>query len=462
MKTFAFPIWLVEYSIDDVNFKSDKDTVCALIDRYCAIANNQNDGKGKSDSDIAIEIGDICIEKPDSVDDLKTVLTKERCKQGMLKYLETYKGGMLVTIAKSVGDGGQYINHLEYKFSSDAANWVWNKETVHNKIDELITEYEIIEYSNKVLARNTSYIETIRAWCDKIGQIRLAYSVIKNNIDEGREFYEMLRDLKKANNLLDSQKQKFLSLLMANADNFRLFMSSQAEMFEKSCSHYLDGLSIDDVRTMLDDDQYNFKGSYISEPDKYYEKVQKAVTAYKGTLEHVRLRNLWKEKTGTETPFEWSNINSMPIMAMVPDQGTAMARNAFSTIISGKSDSSLINSAIDYISKMSYTEKLNDKEERDKAFSEVFLKDYSVLFDDADKVKEYLKNHISEQPYYWLESKEVVAKIKSLANANYMQSGYGKAKKIIDEMPAEKAKEYLKQMIEDNIFVGVEIIKGNK
>ena len=39
-------------------------------------------------------------------------------------------------------------NQLQYKFSSDAANWVWNTDTVNAKIDELICEYEIIEISN--------------------------------------------------------------------------------------------------------------------------------------------------------------------------------------------------------------------------------------------------------------------------------------------------------------------------
>lgn len=462
MKTFAFPIWLVEYAIGDVTFKANKDIVIKLIESYCAIANNQNDGKGKSDNDIAMEIGDICIENPDVVEDLKTVLTKDRCKQGMITYLETYEGGKLVSIARSVGDGGQYINHLEYKFSSDAANWVWNKETVHSKIDELITEYEIIECSNKVLAKNTTYVETIRAWCDKIGQIRLAYSVIKNNIDEGKDFYEMLRDLKKANNLLDSQKKRFLSLLVVNVDNFRTFMSSQAELFEKSCSHYLDDLTIDDVREMLDDEKYGFKGSYVSEPDKYYEKVQKAVSIYKETLEHVKLRNMWKELTDTDRPFDWSTQYLMPIMAMVPDQEMAIARKAFSIINSGKNDSDAISSAIDYISKMSYVEKLNSQEERDKAFSEAFLKDYVVLFDNVDDVKEYLKKHVSEHPNYWMESKDVVAKIKDFATASYMKSGYGKAKDIIDDMDADEVKDYLKQLIQDNIVVGVEIIKGKE
>lgn len=46
--------------------------------------------------------------------------------------------------------------------------------------------------------------------------------------------------------------------------------------------------------------------------------------------------------------------------------------------------------------------------------------------------------------------------------AKYNESGYGKAKKVIDEMPAEQVKEYLKKMIEDNFVVGVEIIKKQK
>lgn len=460
MKTFSFPIWLIEYAIDDIKFKTNKDTVCTLIDCYCAIANNQNDGKGKSDSDIALEIGELCINYPDVVEDLKTVLTKDRCKKGMLKYLETYDGGKLVSIASSVGDGGQYINHLEYKFSSDAANWVWNKDTVHSKIDELIIEYEIIENSNKVLAKNTTYVDTIRAWNDKIGQIRLAYSVIKNNLDEGKEFYEMLRDLKKANNLLDSQKKRFLDLLMANVDGFRTFISTQGEMFEKSCSHYLDGLTLEDVKTMIEDDQYGFKGTYNLEPNKYYEKVQKAVADYKGTLEHVKLRNHWKDLTGTDSPMDWSAKYTMPIKALVPESEIISARKAFATINTGKKNPEAIAHAKDYISKMSYIEKLNSKDERDKAFKEVFIKDYAVLFDSVDEVKEYLNSHISDQPDFWMESKEVEAKIKSFATAKYMASGYSKAKQIIDDMPADNVKEYLKQLIEDNIVVGVEIIKG--
>ena len=83
MKTFSFPIWLIEYAIDGVNFKTSKDKVCALINSYCSLANNQNDGKGKSDSDIALEIGDMCIAEKDIVEDLKSVLLKDIEKKGI-------------------------------------------------------------------------------------------------------------------------------------------------------------------------------------------------------------------------------------------------------------------------------------------------------------------------------------------------------------------------------------------
>ena len=165
--------------------------------------------------------------------------------------------------------------------------------------------------------------------------------------------------------------------------------------------------------------------------------------------------------TGTDSPFAWSNKYGVPILAMVPDTETAAARKAFGIINSKSKDAEAIATAEDYISKMAYTADLNDKEKRNKAFVDVFLGEYKVLFDDVDQVIDYLRNHTSDSPYHWLGSKEVASKIKAMANANYMSTGYGKAKKVIDEMPAEEVKEYLKKLIEDNVAVGVEIMKGH-
>lgn len=460
MKNFSFPIWLIEYTLDGVTFKTSKDVVCSLIENYCGIANNQNMEGNKSDNDIALTIGTMCINHKDAIEDLKSVLTKENCKKGMLEYLKVYRDGLLPSIARKIGDGGQYINHLQYKFNSDAANWVWNKDTVNSKIDELIVEYEIIEISNKVLTRSVTYAETLHAWNSKIGQIKVAFSVIKNELGEEKAFFEMLYNLKKSNTLLDSQKKAFLELLRDNITNFKNFMATQTEVFFKTCIFYLDDLTENDAQAILDDDKYGFAGTFTVEPNVYTNKVQAAVKKYKSTLGYMKLLKQWKDLTGTDSPFEWSNKYTMPILCMVPDTEADIARRAFSTINSKSTDDSAISTAQDYISKMSFLPHLNNKEERNKAFRETFLAEYSILFEDIDEVKDYLKRHVSEHPYHWLGSTTVRSRIKTMAQAKYNSSGYSKAKEVIDNMPADQVKEYLKQLIQDNIVVGVEIMKG--
>lgn len=463
MKSFSFPIWVIKYVLEGKSFKSSRDAVSKIIDYYCGIANNKNIEGGKSDNDIALTIGQLCLDNKGVEEDLKSVLTKENCKNGMLEYLKLYESGKLPSLAAAIGDDGQYINQLQYKFSSDAANWVWNTDTVNAKIDELICEYEIVDLSNRILTKNTTYMDAIRAWLDKIRQIRLAYSVIKNELGESRPFYEMLYNLYKQRNLLDSQKKIFLNLLRDNSIEFKSFMGSQSSLFMKACSYYIDDdLTEEDIKTILDDDTFGFENSYLLEPDKYTGKAQKAIENYKNAQRYRKLRKRWSELTGTESPFEWSIRYKMPILAMVPETDEATARKAFGIINSKTKDEEYIAFAEDYIGKMTYRNKLSSKEERDKAFRETFLRDYSVLFEDVDAVKDYLKTHVSVMPYDWIGSNDVAKRIRAMAQAKYVQSGYSKAKKVIDDMPAEKVKEYLKRLIEDNIAVGIEIMKGHE
>lgn len=265
MKGFSFPIWVIKYVFDGNTFKTGKDVISKLIDYYCGIANNKNMEGEKSDNDIALAIGRLCLDHEGVAEDLKSILKDDNCKSGMLEYLKLYEGGKLPSVAAKLNDGGQYINQLKYKFSSDDANWVWSTDTVNAKIDELICEYEIIEISNSILAKHDTYVDTLRAWMDKIGQIRLAFSVIKNELGDSKAFFEMLYNLYKQRTLPDSQKKRFLNLLCENTDNFKHFMRNQSSLFVKAFCFYLDDLTEEDVKYIIDDDTYGFAGSYFVE-----------------------------------------------------------------------------------------------------------------------------------------------------------------------------------------------------
>lgn len=458
MKEYSFPIWTLKSILDTETLKTDVSVLATIIESFCGIANSNNMGVSKSDSDIAMTIGKLAMSNPDAAEDLKGLLSKEMCTKGMVAYLMTFEDGALVSLAKQVGDGGQYINVLRKKFDADAANWVWNIETAQQKIREVILEYTIIVESNKVISKSVSFDSTIREWCDKCGYIRISYAAAKNYLDELGPFLSMLHGIKKAGTLLDSQKKAFLDLLTINTDGFRAFYYNQIDLFKRVCGYYLEGLSDEEVKEVFATIP---AGSFIYEKADYLNTVEGKIKAYKEGLKSAKLKKLWREKTGTDTPRAWSKKNKMPILCLVPDAEIAKAKVAFGAVNRTKSDEAAIDKAMEYFATASFFDLLTDSASLDKAFRDGVIKSYSVMLTDIQEVKDYLDSRITADPYDWFGLPEVDKRLCQMAEAKYNQGGCNQALAKIDEMDISEVKKYLKDLIKDNMIVGMEIIKGN-
>ena len=459
MKEFSFPIWTLKYIIPTIETKTDKKVLFDLINDYSGIANDGNMGTSKSENDYAIHIGELCLEHPSAKNDLCKIISKNNCIEGMKKYIEEFENGQLIKLSQQICDNGQYINVLRSKFDADAANWVWNIETAEQKIREVILDYRIIVESNNVLkSKNNSYENTISDWCDKCRNIRIAYNAAKNYFGDIVSFMEILYTLKKTGTLLDSQKAKFLNLLIHNAQGFDNFYHNQKEVFKIVCSYYLDGLSDRDIEAIyskLPHDHFtDEKGNYLS-------MVDSKVKEYKKKLGYDKLRNLWKQKTNSQSPRKWSMDHSMPILAVVSDDEFQTAKRAFDTINRNSSDETAIKNALDYLENADFYNVLNDDEELNRIFKKKIIKNYSVLLTDIDEVKRELNDRILAEPYDWFGLPEVDKKLKQMAEAKYVQEGTSKALEKIDNMDITDIKRYLKELIKDNMIVGIEIIKDN-
>ncbi len=458
MKEYSFPIWTLKSILAEETLKTDITVLAEIIDSFCGIANSNNMGASKSDSDIAMAIGKLAKDNRDAADDLKMLLSKEKCTQGMAAYLRTFEDGALVALAEQIGDGSQYINVLRKKFDADAANWVWNVETAQQKIREVILEYTIIVESNKVISKSISFEATIREWCDKCGYIRISYAAAKNYLDELGAFLGMLHNLKKAGTLLDSQKKSFLELLIANADNFRSFYNNQVDLFKRVCGYYLDGLSDEEIKEVFATIP---AGSFTYEKADYLNTVEAKVKAYKEGLKSAKLKKLWRDKTGTDTPRAWSKKNKMPILCLVPDSEIAKAKAAFGAVNRTKSDEAAIDKAMEYFATARFFDLLADETALDKAFRDGIIKSYAIMLTDIQEVKDYLDSHITADPFDWFGLPEIDKKLRQMAEAKYNQGGCDRALAKIDEMDISDVKKYLKDLIKDNMIVGMEIIKGN-
>jgi len=459
MKKLSFPMWVLKYVMDGQKFKTDSDTVSELIDLFCGIANNRNFAGNLTDSDIALKIGELCIDHPDVAEDLNSVISKDNCTAGMQKYLATYEDRALLNLAVQVGDNGQYINMLRRKFDADAANWVWNVDTVNHKINETIIEYRIIVESNKILSRSVSFNETIFSWCDKISQLRVSYLMTKNHVGTIEPFLKSLYDLSRTGTLLDSQKADFLDKLIAKADAFRSFINNQVPLLKQMCPFDVEDLSDDEIKTMLEEDD-TFRGSFTKEKSEYANIVTAAVEKFKSKIGHTKLKKLWKDNTGTDTPRAWSNTYHMPALIMVLEDDVAEARKAFDTINRTNPDAASIDQALAYLERVNIFDAMNSEDARNDAFVSQIMRNYAVMLKDVNKVKNYLNNHATTEPYYWVGSTEIENKLKQMAEANYNRIGYVKAEEVINSMDSDEVKRYLKNLIRDNMIVGMEIIKN--
>lgn len=457
MKEWSFPIWVLKYNLAEVTFKTSAERVSELIDSFSGIANNSNFGTAKTDKEIAIAIGKLCIDNPGVIDDMASLVDAAKVSRGMDCYLHSYADGRLISLAEEIGDNGQYINRLKDKFKVDAANWVWNVDTANQIINEVIIEYKIIIESNKILPKNTSFDSTIREWCDRCGLIHISYLYAKNYWDDLSDFMELLYNMKKSGHLLDSQREVFLEQLNANGKAFNSFYNNQTELFKKSCSFVLGRFSDEEVKEIF---RLLSGDMFTAEKSSYQAAVESAVDKYVSEQGAEKLKKFWKDKTGSDTPRGWSKAHRTPILCMVDDKDVQTARTAFGTLNKKQPDSASVDKAMDFLENATFFSRLCDSEAIDAAFRTSIVKSYSVMLDDLDEVRSRLEDVMAVDVYDWFGLPEVDKKLCEMAEYKYNQSGCDRALEKIDDMDVADVKQYLKKLIRDNMIVGMEIIKG--
>lgn len=459
MRKCPFPIWVLKNIDFKGKYKTKSDVIIELIDSYCGIANNGNYSSKKTDSDIANKIGKLYIQNTDLADDFKQLLMDDNFRNGMKIYLDQFEAGALPKLANEVGDDcGRYINAVRDKFDAEEANWVWNTDTADDKIREVILEYQIILESNELLPKNNSYDMTVDAWCDKCDSIHISYEAAKNNFGKLEPFMKMLFDIKKSRKLTsENQKQKFLKLLQACREDFRKYYDNQIPVFREVCNYYLRDFSDEDIVVFY---QKLPKSSFTMEKSDYLKRIDEQSKVYRCSLGYAQLKEFWKRKTKSNSPDDWSRQHRMPILSVVPEDEFTRAKSVFATLNTSNPTAAAVSKAKEYLEHATFYSILEDKAKLDDIFMKSIIGNYAVMLTNVDEVKQYLIDNLKESPYDWYEFRLVNKKIQQMAEAKYNQDGVNLALEKINKMDVDDVKRYLKELIKDNMVVGLEIIKG--
>lgn len=456
MKDFAFPLWCVKYILKNEALGCGEAEITQVIDDYMGIANTANSGTS-SENFLADEIGNTAIKHPEIVKDLSVLFTSEKCRKGMVAFIAQFRDGILPELAAEIGDGGSYLDRVKARFNAGDANWVWNVSTAEEKISDVILEYQIVLESGKTLGRYTSLRDVVNAWNARTNNIKISCDAVARHTGDLEPFLWQLHRMKRNNNIAEQDRQTFCDLLLTQRESFERFYKDQVPYFKEAAKSFLGGLEENEIAEL-----YNSfaPGQFTTDSSVYYNYVQSEVDKYIQGQWKKKLRDLWRDKTNTLNPEDWSAGFKTPILCMFDDTERAYVKTIFDTIASPNPAEKDAKAALDYLQRADFYDRLSDEAERNECFRRRVIGRYDVLLKDIAAVREHLAEHVREKPYDWMDNSSVQNQLRTMADRQYKTKGANQARVIIDMMDANQLRAYLREKIKDDVEFGMQILKN--
>lgn len=445
MQSFGYPTWSLEY-VDDSG-------IYDIVKKYIALV--QSDGKVTHN--IAIEIGNIFMNKPTLIDSLKMLLTADKCREGMTAFLGQYREGKLMSLSEEIGANDIVLSDVRKLFSvKHSAMWV--EDTGKTEIDRLIIEYDVIKQTNSILnvVCNTRE-KAFDAWREVLKFVGFSCDALKAKRPTLEKLLSYLLKIMKREDMLPEMMKEFLFELMTRKNEICEVLGNKLAVFEELYGVYLDGFSVtekEEIQNTINKELFTATATASNQT------VKQAAETYRKNQIKTQLFNTWKELTGTKNPREWSSRYSTPIMCLVDAATYGEAKLAFTTLNNTYQTDSDIRKALDFLEKSkAFFDMIQDSSKRDEAFMRVIVGSYAVLLSNPNAVRQALES-LPVDVYDWYDSPVVKQKIQQMADAEYYAGGSDKAVGLIGKMSDSELKKRLIELVQKDIELGMKIISS--
>jgi len=442
MRGLNLPVWCLE-EVDTVG-------IFDVVQKYIELVQKESPEDHKK----AVEIGKIASAKPSLAESLSDLLTSENCQQGMLEYLRSFEEGKVMDLATAIGAEHNVLTDIRRLFGVKHS-CLWDKNLGEDEIRKLRTEYSVVKESNAILNTSAhSLTETFKEWRERLKFIGISCDALQAKYPKLAKVFDTLLKIYKQEDILPEQLKGFHSDLVEHGAEIRELLNNNRQVFAEVYEPYLEDLSNDDIASIKSKLQ---TGLFELSKTDCNVKVRDAAEEFRKSQLKSQLFHLWKEKTGTKTPREWSSRYKTPILCCVSEDEFEKAKKAFETLNRNGGTDTEINESLAFLEGTALFDVLADEKKRNKAFNRDIVGEYSALLPDLDKVRDTL-DRLSIDTYDWRDNPSVKSKVKQLAEAEYNAGGSDRVLMKIEKMGDAQLKQYLKRLVKDNITVGIEIL----
>lgn len=446
MQAFGLPVWCLE--------TVDSDGVYYLVSKYIDLVQKE----GASEYQTAVEIGSESRKNESLSLSLKKLLTPENCRRGMLKYVDGFEGGELRSLADKIGTTDDQLLQDIGRFFSVEYSSLWNLDTGDDQLRNLAVDYTYVKATNDILHVSAhSRKEADKEWQGKLKFVMCSCEALMETYPGMRTSFEFLKKIDLDSEILPEQMKAYTKALVDNPSALEEYISNEVPAFAKIYAPYLEGLNDEDIAQLRTTELAGIFNKTRTESNAI---VKRVADEFRKNQTKTQLYKLWRDKTGTKTPLDWSRINRTPILKVVPNAEYDSAKKVFDMLNRGTASESELREALAYLNKTTLFEALSDQAKVDSAFRSI-LGVYKTLLTDLNAVRDSLER-LPIEPYEWDTHPRVRIKIEELAKVNYDAGGSDKAVAIINSMTVEELKKRLIDRAKESMSFGIEIINGGE
>lgn len=441
MQSLRLPVWSLK-NVDDAG-------VYDFVEKYIELIQKE----GKEAHKVALSIGSASVIKPSLGENLAKLLTPEKCQEGMKYYLQAFEDGKLLSLASEIGAEETMLADISHLFSV-AYSSLWNSEMGEAEIRKLIVDYTFVKETNTLLNCNAhSKAEAFEKWREKLEFAMCSHEALEEKFASLKEVYSFLFDIVTRKDILPDQMEKCTQSLCEQRLDVQHYFDNEVGVFYEIYKAYLDDISVEEAAQLKVPQLINVFRKSKTESNAL---VKQLADEFRKNQTKTKLFNLWKEKTNSKTPRDWSYMHRTPILLMVSKEQYDEAKKAFEVLNRTMATEKEIDNALLLLENAKFYDDLGSEEKINHAFSNL-LGRYKGILKDIDKVRDALER-LSVETYEWDSHPAVKTKIEELAKAEYDAGGSDAVVSKIENMSSDDLKSHLIKLIKNNMNIGVEII----
>jgi hypothetical protein len=312
MHGLYLPVWCLE-EVDTVG-------IFDVIQKYIELVQRE----GKEAHKKAVEIGKIASTKLSLANDLPALLTSENCQKGMREFLSSFEGGKVTELAKAIGTESNVIADIRRLFEVKHS-CLWDKSIGEDEIRKLLTEYSVVKESNLILTTAAySLTGTYKEWRERLKFIGISCEALRSKYPILSKIFDTLLRICKQEDILPDQVKAFHSELVAHGAEIRDLLNNDRHIFTEIYEPYLENLSDNEVAEVKSKLQ---TGLFELSKTDCNVKVKETAEEFRKNQLKSQLFRLWKDKTGTKTPRDWSSQKRTPSSVVFPSLNTQKRRS---------------------------------------------------------------------------------------------------------------------------------------